>query len=77
MPLLKNMMDKQQLQVKDVDLLACSEGPGSFTGIRIGMATIKAFSDACNKPVTGISSLEALAYEVIEQKEEKIAKYYL
>ena len=74
MPLLKNMMDKQQLQVKDVDLLACSEGPGSFTGIRIGMATIKAFSDACNKPVTGISSLEALAYEVIEQKGRKDCK---
>ena len=44
------------------------EGLGSFTGIRIGVATAKAFSDAKNIPIIGIDSLEALAYSVILEK---------
>ena len=68
MPMVDEAFNKSGLSLNDVDLLACSVGPGSFTGLRIGIATIKAFSDAKNLPVTSISSLEGLAYNLIDDK---------
>ena len=62
MPLIDNVLKKEKISIKDIDLFACDKGPGSFTGIRIGIATVKAFADATNKKVIGISSLESLAY---------------
>ena len=52
------------LTLKDIDLLVSDIGPGSFTGIRIGVATCKAFSDSLNIPTVGVSSLEVLAYSI-------------
>ena len=66
MPMINEAFSKTGLQLKDMNLLACSIGPGSFTGVRIGIATIKAFADVTNIPVVGISSLEGLAYNVKE-----------
>ena len=48
-----------------VDIFACSEGPGSFTGIRIGASTIKGLAFSTDKPCIGVSTLEALAYNLI------------
>ena len=48
----------------DIDLFSCDIGPGSFTGIRIGLSTIKAFLDVANKKAVGITSLETLAYNL-------------
>lgn len=62
MPLIKKLFDKSNLSLKDIDLLVSDVGPGSFTGIRIGVATCKAFSDSLNIPCVGVSSLEVLAY---------------
>jgi len=62
MPLVQELFSELNLNVSDIDLFGVDIGPGSFTGIRIGMATIKAFCDIYNKPVCGISSLETLAY---------------
>lgn len=62
MPLIKELFEKSNLVLKDIDLLVSDIGPGSFTGIRIGVATVKAFSDSLNIPCIGISSLEVLAY---------------
>lgn len=62
MPLISELLEKTNLSLKDIDLLVCDQGPGSFTGIRIGIATVKAFHDSLDIPYIGISSLEALAY---------------
>lgn len=48
-------------QLQDLDLLAAVTGPGSFTGLRIGIATVKGLAHALDKPVVGISSLQLLA----------------
>ena len=48
--------------VDEVDLFACTAGPGSFTGVRIGAATIKGIAIDKNKPCIGVSTLESLAY---------------
>lgn len=62
MPLIDQLMKKNNLSLQDIDLLVSDIGPGSFTGIRIGVSTCMAFSDSINIPCVGISSLEVLAY---------------
>ena len=64
MPMIKNALSKAKLTINEIDLIVCDIGPGSFTGIRIGIATVKAFNDSLNIPCIGISSLEALAYNI-------------
>ena len=64
MPMVDEAFSKTNLSLDDISLLICSIGPGSFTGVRIGIATIKAFSDAKNIPIVGVSSLESLACNV-------------
>lgn len=64
MPMIQEALQNLHLLLEDIDLFACSKGPGSFTGIRIGVSTIKAFADVYPKPVFGITSLEGLAYNV-------------
>ena len=49
------------IEPKDIDLFAAVAGPGSFTGVRIGVCTVKGLAHAWNRPVVAISSLEALA----------------
>ncbi len=68
MPMVDDMLKKSNLSLNDIDLLACCLGPGSFTGIRIGIATIKAFADAKNIPTVGVTSLESLAYNIKNAK---------
>jgi tRNA threonylcarbamoyladenosine biosynthesis protein TsaB len=48
--------------LSDVDLFACAAGPGSFTGLRIGLATVKAFSMTLSRPCIGIPTLQAIAH---------------
>ena len=64
MPMIEEAFNNIPFNISDIDLFTCSKGPGSFTGIRIGVATIHAFCDYYNKPGIGISSLEALAYNL-------------
>ena len=64
MPIIKKILEDVNLSLNDIDLIVCDKGPGSFTGIRIGVATVKAFADSLGIKTIGISSLEALAYNV-------------
>lgn len=64
MPLIEELLELTNTQLEEIELFAVDKGPGSFTGIRIGIATVKAFMDAKNKKGIGISSLEGLAYNV-------------
>ena len=61
MPMIENMLKMSDLNVNDIDLIAICEGPGSFTGLRISMATAKAISHVNNIPMVGVNSVELLA----------------
>ena len=64
MPMIEQIFNETNLTLNDIDLFVCDKGPGSFTGIRIGVSTVKAFSDVTQKKCVGISSLKSLAYSV-------------
>ncbi len=63
-PLIQELFNKTNLKLSDINLIGCDIGPGSFTGIRIGISSIKAIAEFLNIPVIDVSSLEALAYNV-------------
>lgn len=60
-PMMKEVLESLRLALPDIDVFAAVTGPGSFTGLRIGVTTIKTMAYALNKPVVGIPSLDALA----------------
>lgn len=61
-PMLKQVQKFSNIELDEIDAIACSIGPGSFTGLRIGIATVKGIALSLNKPVIGIPSLTGLAY---------------
>ena len=61
MPMIENMLNLSDISIKDIEAIAICVGPGSFTGLRIGMATAKAMSHVNNIPIVGVNSLEVLA----------------
>ncbi|MBR2312596.1 MAG: tRNA (adenosine(37)-N6)-threonylcarbamoyltransferase complex dimerization subunit type 1 TsaB [Clostridia bacterium] len=65
LPMAKALFDVTGYTPDDVDVFACSEGPGSFTGVRIGVATVKGLAFGKNKTVIGVSSLEAMARNLL------------
>ena len=60
MPMVDDCLTRANLTVKDVDLFACVAGPGSFTGVRIGVCAVKGLAQAVNKPCVGLNTLEVL-----------------
>lgn len=66
MPLINEIFKENNMYLSDIDLFSCDIGPGSFTGIRIGVSTVKAFLDAKNKKAVGVTSLEVLARNIQE-----------
>ena len=62
LPMVKTVLDMLGLSVDDMDYIAVSNGPGSFTGLRICAATAKGLGLAAGKPMVGVKTLEALAY---------------
>lgn len=62
LPMAEDMLKNAELKLSDVDLIAVAHGPGSFTGIRIGVSTVKGLAWAAEKPCVGVSTLEAMAW---------------
>ena len=61
MPLIAELLERNNINLSQIDLIAVCVGPGSFTGIRIGIATIKPMAEVYNIPVASVTSLECLA----------------
>lgn len=62
LPMLEDMLKNTEKKIADVDLIAVAHGPGSFTGIRIGVSTVKGLAWAAQKSCVGVSTLEAMAW---------------
>src|SRR5437588_7684932 len=60
-PTLASLLQKHGLTVTDIDGFAAVSGPGSFTGLRVGLSAIKGLAEVLKKPIAAISLLEALA----------------
>lgn len=61
--LAQDLLESCSLRPEEIDALACAAGPGSFTGVRIGVAAAKGFAWARELPCCGVSTLEAMAYQ--------------
>lgn len=72
MPMTDEILKKLNISLEDIDVFSVCVGPGSFTGLRIGMATVKTFSQALSKPIIGVSSLDAIAYNIYTTDETLI-----
>lgn len=64
MPMVKDLFETLDLNIDDVDVIAVSNGPGSFTGVRIGLTTAKALAHSKNIPLVTFSTLDSLAMNV-------------
>lgn len=64
MPLIDSVLTFAKTDISEVDVIAVSSGPGSFTGLRIGIGTAKGLALGADKQCCGVSSLEALCYNV-------------
>ncbi|TRZ95449.1 tRNA (adenosine(37)-N6)-threonylcarbamoyltransferase complex dimerization subunit type 1 TsaB [bacterium] len=63
-PTIEMILDALSWKIGDIDYFACGLGPGSFTGLRVGLATIKGLAWSIDRPIVGISSLDILARNV-------------
>ena len=77
MPLVDEILKSNNVTLSDFDLFACSVGPGSFTGVRIGVSTVKAFNDVTNIKIASVSSLESLAYNTLNSNYKNDANLVL
>lgn len=68
MPMVDNVLSQADLKIDDIDAFCVNIGPGSFTGIRIGVAAVKGLAIKDNKPCAGVSTLESIAYNFIDEK---------
>ena len=71
MPMVHDVMEKADILYSDIGMIAVSIGPGSFTGVRTGLAAAKGFSQALHIPAVGISTLEAIAFEAHQANENQ------
>jgi tRNA threonylcarbamoyladenosine biosynthesis protein TsaB len=64
MPIIHELFENTGINISDIDGFVVSKGPGSFTGLRIGMATIKGLCQGTKKPFVSVSTLDSLAYNL-------------
>ena len=68
LPMVEDMLRNSELSVQDMDAVAVAAGPGSFTGLRIGVAAVKGLAWAAEKPCVPVSTLEAMAWPLAHLK---------
>ena len=71
LPIIDELLKENSLKIKDIDVFGVTIGPGSFTGIRVGIATIKAFRDGLGAKAKGINNLDYL-FKLAQQKDKNI-----
>ena len=64
------MLKKLNIDIEGIDLFVAVTGPGSFTGIRIGVTVVKALAMALNKPIVAVNTLEALSFGIFSDKKK-------
>ena len=69
MPLIARMLDRAELEAADLDRIAVTTGPGSFTGLRVGIAAAQGLAFGTSRPIVGISALDALGVAGLEGRE--------
>ena len=72
-PAIKKLFDAQQIPIAEVSSIAVSEGPGSYTGLRVGMSTAKGLCYALNKPLITVSTLKLMAFAAKNEATELLA----
>jgi tRNA threonylcarbamoyladenosine biosynthesis protein TsaB len=73
-PVIEECLNQAKIWYQDLDLIAFTNGPGSFTGIRVGYSCAKALAISTNLPVFALSSLEAIAYSYLQELRNGIGK---
>ena len=68
MPLIDQLLRSLDIKPSDIDIFVAAKGPGSFTGLRIGIATVKGLAQAVDKPVLGVATLDGLAYNLLSRE---------
>ena len=68
LPEMENLLEKANLTLSEIDVFVAVTGPGSFTGIRIGVSTIKALAYSVNKKVLNVTSFDTLAYNTCSER---------
>ena len=64
--MVESLLANLDIKISDIELLAVSRGPGSFTGVRIGVSAAKGIAWGSDKPICGVSTLEAMAYQALQ-----------
>ena len=67
-PMIKELLNNLYIKIEDIDLYGVAIGPGSFTGLRIGVAAVKSLAHLFNKPIVGVSTLQGMAYNLPHNK---------
>jgi tRNA threonylcarbamoyladenosine biosynthesis protein TsaB len=75
LPAVRQALAEAGTQMEQLDLLAVATGPGSFTGLRVGLTTVKAWAEVYGKPIVGVSRLEAIARSVTAETPFVAASY--
>ena len=73
--LIDDLMKKSKIRIKDIDCFSISKGPGSYTGLRIGVSTFKGLSFSLKKPLIGINTLDLMTESALDLIDE--SKFYL
>ena len=69
--LIDDTLNNNKLKIADIDIFSISKGPGSYTGLRIGLSSIKGFCYALDKPLVAINTLKILAISALENIDDK------